>query len=67
MGTEISIAFATDDNYAQHTAVAMASIMNNTNKNNTVTFYILQEDLSTMHKNMLTDTAIMNNCNIKFL
>ena len=34
MGTEISIAFATDDNYAQHTAVAMASIMNNTNKNN---------------------------------
>lgn len=67
MGTEISIAFATDDNYAQHTAVAMASIMNNTNKNNTVTFYILQEDLSTMHKNMLTDTAIMNNCNIEFL
>ena len=41
--------------------------MNNTNKNNTVTFYILQEDLSTMHKNMLTDTAIMNNCNIEFL
>lgn len=67
MGVKINIAFATDDNYAQHTAVAMASVLCNTSSTNEVTFYILYENISSVHIDLLIKTANENGGKISFL
>lgn len=45
MKEQVNIVFATDNNYAQHTAVAMASILKNTSVPINIRFYIMGDDI----------------------
>ena len=49
----IHIFFACDANYIPHLAVALKSIMDNCNKNNTYRFYVLECGLNTIYKSEL--------------
>ena len=42
----INIVFASDDNYAQHTAVAMASVLLNTKVPQKVCFYLIDDEIN---------------------
>ncbi|MFA7068578.1 MAG: glycosyltransferase family 8 protein [Acidaminococcaceae bacterium] len=45
MKKQVNICFATDNNYAQHTAVAMTSILKNTAHPSNIRFYIMGDDI----------------------
>lgn len=49
----INVAFASDNNYAQHMAVSVASLMRNATSDCFLHIYILFEDLTDTHKNNL--------------
>lgn len=62
----INIALASDDNYAQHIAVVIASIMSNTTTKN-ICFYILSDSISNIKKDKIQETADSFGAKIVFL
>lgn len=52
----INIALAADNNYAQHVAVVIASVMSNTTVKN-VSFYLLSDGIEKVKLNKIEDTA----------
>ena len=45
MNNKINIVFASDNNYAQHTAVAMASVLVNTKVPQKIQFYLIDDEI----------------------
>lgn len=67
MDDKINIVFATDDNYAQHVAVAMVSILLNTKDPNRIKFYIIDDEISEININMITKTVTNHGGGIAFV
>ena len=57
---EVICVFATDDNYALYSGVAIQSIISNASKNNKYVIYILEENLSPIWKKSLYKLATKN-------
>lgn len=67
MKENITVVFATDDNYAQHTGVAMASVLLHAAEPGRFTFFIIDDNISFHKKQQLTDTAAQFGARIEFL
>ena len=65
MNNQISIVFASDDNYAQHIAVVIASIMAKTKEK--VCFYVINDNISKGKIEKLRDTADIFKAKIEFI
>ena len=65
MNSQISIVFASDDNYAQHIAVVIASIMAKTKEK--VCFYVINDNISKDKIEKLRDTADTFKAKIEFI
>lgn len=65
MKEHINIVFATDDNYAQHIAVVIASIMTKTKSK--VCFFVINDNISDNKINKLKETAAVFNAEINFI
>ena len=63
----INIVFASDDNYAQHTAVAMASVLLNTKVPQKVCFYLIDDEIKLANKIKITETVQKLQGNIEFV
>ena len=64
MSNQINIVFASDDNYAQHIAVVIASIMAKTKEE--VCFYVINDNISKNKIEKLRDTAVAFKAEIEF-
>ena len=64
---DIHIVFASDDNYAQHTAVAMASVLLNTKVPQKVCFYLIDDEIKLANKIKITETVQKLQGNIEFV
>ena len=53
----INVVFASDNNYAQHTAVAMASVLVNTKVPQKVRFYLIDDEIQNENKAKITKTV----------
>ena len=67
MKENITVVFATDDNYAQHTGVAMASVLLHAAEPGRFTFFIIDDNISFHKKQQLTDTVAQFGARIEFL
>ena len=65
MSNQINIVFASDDNYAQHIAVVIASIMAKTKEE--VCFYVINDNISKNKIEKLRDTAVAFKAEIEFI
>ena len=54
---KINIVLSADNNYAQHVAVVIASVMNNTQKNKQIRFFLLADNIDVGKKTLLKQTA----------
>src|SRR3989344_4530075 len=63
----INICFATDDIYAIHCAVALASVLENSSHDNYYNFYILDGGISRENKMKISSLMNIGNCKIQFL
>lgn len=67
MDNKINIVFASDNNYAQHTAVAMASVLVNTKVPQKIQFYLIDDEIQQENKEKIIKT-VQNLCgNIEFI
>ena len=57
MSNNVNIILAADDNYAQHTAVVMASILLSANKTDDICFFVLDDGISEEKKAKIRETA----------
>lgn len=62
---KINIVFASDDNYAQHIAVVIASIMAKTKEK--VCFFVINDNISSEKITKLKNTAVKLNTTIEFI
>lgn len=67
MSDKINIVFAADDNYVQHAAVAMVSILKNTEKAFQIQFFLIDDQISSFNKDKISKTVKKWNSNITFL
>lgn len=67
MDNKINIVFASDDNYAQHTAVAMASVLVNTKVPQKIQFYLIDDEIQQKNKEKITKTVQNLGGNIEFI
>lgn len=67
MDSKINIVFASDDNYAQHTAVAMASVLINTKVPQKVYFYLIDDEIKQFNKEKIIKTIHRLGGNIEFV
>lgn len=64
----ISICFSSDNNYAPYLAVAIKSLIENSNKNNYYEIYIIEKNISDLNKNKIKKlTEDNNNIYIQFI
>lgn len=63
----INIVFASDDNYAQHTAVAMASVLLNTKFPDKIRFFVIDDGIKDENKNKIFKTVKKLQGNIEFV
>lgn len=63
----IPVVLACDNNYAQHLAVTISSILKNKNKNEKFDFYIVNSDLLLKNKEKLLKLKKEKDCNISFI
>lgn len=63
----VNIVFSSDDNYAQHTAVAMASILLNTSNPAKVRFFIIDDGISEDKKSKIKSTADNLRSTVEFI
>jgi lipopolysaccharide biosynthesis glycosyltransferase len=57
MEPKINVVFAADNNYVQHTAVAMASVLANTKRPQQLCFYVIDDQIAATEKVKLEQTA----------
>ncbi|MDR1285568.1 MAG: glycosyltransferase family 8 protein [Campylobacteraceae bacterium] len=67
MNSKINIVLAADNNYAQHTAVTMASILLNSSRKKSINFYLLCDNISVINKDKISATVRKLCGNIEFL
>lgn len=67
MNNKINIVFASDNNYAQHTAVAMASVLVNTKVPQKIQFYLIDDEIQPENKEKITKTVQNLGGNIEFI
>lgn len=67
MDNKINIVFASDNNYAQHTAVAMASVLVNTKVPQRIQFYLIDDEIQPENKEKITKTVQNLGGNIEFI
>lgn len=67
MDNKINIVFASDNNYAQHTAVAMASVLVNTKVSQRIQFYLIDDEIQQENKEKITKTVQNLGGNIEFI
>lgn len=67
MDNKINIVFASDNNYAQHTAVAMASVLVNTKVPQRIQFYLIDDEIQQENKEKITKTVQNLGGNIEFI
>ena len=67
MDNKINIVFASDNNYAQHTAVAMASVLVNTKVPQRIQFYLIDDEIQPGNKEKITKTVQNLGGNIEFI
>lgn len=65
MNDKINIVFASDDNYAQHIAVVIASIMAKTKEE--VCFFVINDSISSEKIAKLKNTAVKLNTTVEFI
>ncbi len=65
MNDKINIVFASDDNYAQHIAVVIASIMAKTKEK--VCFFVINDNISSEKLTKLKNTAVKLNTTVEFI
>ena len=65
MNDKINIVFASDDNYAQHIAVVIASIMAKTKEE--VCFFVINDNISSEKIAKLKNTAVKLNTTVEFI
>lgn len=65
MAKKINIVFASDDNYAQHIAVVISSIMNNTKSG--IHFFVINDNISLNKMEKLQATATFFGADIDFI
>ena len=65
MNDKINIVFASDDNYAQHIAVVIASIMAKTKEK--VCFFVINDNISSEKITQLKNTAVKLNTTVEFI
>lgn len=63
----IHVVLASDEKYAQHAGVAIASVLENIKSNNTVVINVIDNELSEKSRNMLRETVEKYNASINFL
>ena len=63
----INVVFATDNNYAQHTAVAMASVLWNTKHPEKVRFFVIDDEIKEESKEKISTTVEKLKGNVEFL
>ncbi len=63
----INIVLASDDNYAQHTAVAMASVLINTKTPECICFYLIDDEIKAESKIKIMETVRGLHGNIEFV
>lgn len=67
MDNKINIVFASDNNYAQHTAVAMASVLVNTKAPQKIQFYLIDDEIQTENKEKITKTVQKLGGSVEFI
>ena len=67
MDNKINIVFASDNNYAQHTAVAMASVLVNTKVPQKIQFYLIDDEIQQENKEKIIKTVQNLGGNIEFI
>jgi len=67
MMRNINVVFASDDNYAQHVTVAMASILLNTYHPERIHFYILSDKITSINCKNIKDTVLSFRGKITFI
>lgn len=67
MDNKINIVFASDNNYAQHTAVAMAFVLVNTKVPQRIQFYLIDDEIQPGNKEKITKTVQNLGGNIEFI
>lgn len=63
----VNIVFSSDDNYAQHTAVAMASILLNTSNSAKIRFFIIDDGITDDKKSKIKGTAESLQSTVEFI
>lgn len=63
----ISVVLAADDNYAQHAAVAMASVLANTAVPEQVAFWLIDDGISSRNKDKVRQTVARWHSRVSFL
>lgn len=63
----INIVFASDNNYAQHTAVAMASVLLNTKSPDKIKFFLIDDNIQQENKDKILSTIKKLNGSIEFV
>lgn len=63
----INIVFASDNNYAQHTAVAMASVLLNTKSPDKIKFFLIDDNIQQDNKDKILSTIKKLNGSIEFV
>ena len=64
---KINVILATDSNYAQHAAVAMASVLINTVKPEQVQFYLIDDNINAVAKDKIRHTVEKFGSGVEFL
>ena len=67
MSHEVSIVFASDDHYAQHVAVAMASVLLNTEQPGRIVFYLIDDGIAPPDKEKIAQTVEALQGHVRFL
>ena len=64
---KINIVLSSDNNYAQHVAVVIASVINNTKKNKQIRFFLLADNIDIGKKALLKQTADSFNAELNII
>ena len=67
MHNKINICLACDDNYSKYAGVVIASVLNNVQHNDVLSFYILDGGISEENKTKILSLKEIKNCLMKCL
>ena len=65
--SSINVCLSCDDNYSKYASVVMASILDNSDENENINFYILDGKISEENKQKMNALQSIKSCNINFI